>query len=106
MVKCCKNGKNNEYIKQMLNLSTEMASFVFFKVPYSSLSLCEKMLTVMYTYTKHSGLLVGKMQCGHLLFTGIIVIGDPMSCNFDREDGVSSKLNARLSRMCQPEPSL
>ncbi len=42
---------------------------------------------------------MGKMQCGHLLFTGIIVIGVPMSCNFDREDGFSSKLNARLSRM-------
>ncbi len=62
------------------------------------MQMCEEMLN---TQTKNSRLLVGIMQCGHLLFTGIILHGV-------LEDVVSSKLHVRLSRasLYPPPPSL
>ncbi len=57
---------------------------------YKDLSLSEMML---YTQTKCSDFLAGKMSRDHLLFTGVIVVVISAVYICEREDVVPAKLN-------------
>jgi len=62
-------------------------------------SVCGK--DVKYTGTAQRAF-DGKIPHGHLLFTGIIMAGVLMFCNFKSEDVVSLKLDGRLSQLALP----
>jgi hypothetical protein len=77
------HGKYNELQKWCLS----------FSLMYKDLSLSEMML---YTQTKCSDFLAGKMSRDHLLFTGVIVVVISAVYICEREDVVPAKLNVWL----------